>query len=80
MPSDHQQPTDMRRYRRRTERQLLAAVLFMLVVVGSVLIGLIYGWRNVITAVLCLVPGALIIVLLWLLLRGVEYLTRDSDS
>ena len=56
------------------------AVLFMLVVVGSVLIGLIYGWRNVITAVLCLVPGALIIVLLWLLLRGVEYLTRDSDS
>jgi len=80
MPSDRQRPTDLRQYRRQTDRRLLVAVLVMLVVVGSVLIGLIYGWRSVLTALLCLLPGALIIVLLWLFLYGIERLTADRDS
>jgi predicted MFS family arabinose efflux permease len=52
----------------------------MLVVVGSALIGLIYGWRYIFTALLCLLPGALIIVLLWLFLYGIGRLTADRDS
>ena len=53
------------------------AVLVMLVVVGSVLIGLIYGWRSVFTALLW---GALLIVLLWVFLHGIERLIADRDS
>ena len=80
MPPDRSQPTDLRRYRRQTDRRLLMAVLVMLVVVGSVLIGLIYGWRSVFTALLCLLPGALLIVLLWVFLHGIERLIADRDS
>jgi fatty acid desaturase len=80
MPRDRRQPTDVRRYRRQTDRRLLVAVLVMLVVVGSALIGLIYGWRSIFTALLCLLPGALIIVLLWLFLYGIERLMADGDS
>ena len=71
-------PVDMRRYRQQTERHLLVGVLALLVVVGGVMIGLIYGWRSIFTALLCLVPGAVLIVLLWLLLGGVERLMRDD--
>lgn len=80
MGSDPPRPTDLRRHRRQTDRRLLMAVLISLVVVGSVLIGLIYGWRSVFTALLCLLPGALIIVLLWLFLHGIERLTADRDN
>lgn len=80
MPSDPQQPTDVRRYWRRTERHLLVAVVIILVVVGGAMIGLIYGWRSIFTALLCLLPGALLIVLLWLFLSGIECLTTDRDS
>lgn len=80
MRPDRPQPTDLRRYRRQTDRRLLVAVLVMLVVVGSVLIGLIYGWRSIFSALLCLLPGAVIIVLLWLFLYGIERLTADGDG
>lgn len=80
MASDPQQPTDVRQYRRRTERHLLVAVLVMLVVVGSAMIGLIYGWRSIFTALLCLLPGALLILLLWLFLSGIERLATDGDG
>jgi fatty acid desaturase len=80
MPSDPPRPTDLRRYRRETDRRLLIAVLISLVVVGSVLIGLIYGWRSVFTALMCLLPGAFLVLLLWLFLNGIERLTADRDS
>lgn len=80
MSSDPQQPTDSRQYRRQTERHLLVGVLFMLVVVGSAMIGLLFGWRNALTALMCLLPGALLIILLWFLLRAIEHLVRDRDA
>jgi len=70
-------PTNMRQYRRRTERNLLIGVALLLVLGGGVLIGLIYDWGAALTGLLCLVPGAAVIVLLWLLFAGVEHLTRD---
>lgn len=71
------EPTDLRRYRRQTERRLLFGVLLFLVVIGSVLIGLIFDWEAALTALLCLLPGGGLILLLWLLLGGVERLTRS---
>jgi hypothetical protein len=77
MPSQRRQPTDTRQVWNRLERRLLAAVLVSLVVVGSLLTGIIFGWPSALTGLLCLLPGALVILLLWLLLRGIEYLVTD---
>ena len=38
-------PTNMRRNRQETDKRLLVLVIFMLVVVGGALIGLIFGWE-----------------------------------
>lgn len=48
-------------------RRLLWLVMFVLVVIGSVLIGAIYGWQAGALAVLCLLAGAGVIALLWLI-------------
>ena len=65
-------PTDMRAYRKQLERRLAIAVVIALLVVGSLVIGLVYGWRAVFTGLICLVPGAATLGLLWLLLGWLE--------
>lgn len=70
-------PTDMRAYRRQTERRLAVAVILALVLIGSVVIGLVYGWPAVFTGLLCLLPGAGVFLLLWIVLSVIERLTRD---
>lgn len=48
-------------------RRLLGLVLFSLVIVGAGLIGVIYGWSAGLMGVLCLLAGAAVIGLLWLI-------------
>jgi len=71
------QPTDQRRYRRQTENRLLAGVVMLLVVGGSGLIWIIFGKEAGLSSLLCLIPGAIVVVVLWLLLNGIERLTRS---
>ena len=72
-------PTDLRGDRRRSERFLVIAVIVALLVVGSVVIGLVYGWQAVFTGLICLVPGAAALALVWLLLQAMErWLKRDE--
>ncbi|MCG3207416.1 MAG: hypothetical protein FOGNACKC_01016 [Anaerolineae bacterium] len=61
-------PTNYRANRRRQERTLLFLVVFVLVVIGSGLIGLIWGVQSAILGGLCLAGGAALITGLWLLL------------
>jgi fatty acid desaturase len=70
-----QKPTNRREHRKRSERVLLGLVVLFLVVGGSVAIGLIYGWRAALTGLICLLPGAVVIILLWLFLAGVDRFT-----
>jgi len=56
----------------------LIGVVIVLVGMGSLLIGLIYGWSAVWTALLCLLPGAGVLVLLWIFFWGLEKLTQDK--
>ena len=70
-------PTNLREHRKQTERRSLLAVVLALVVVGSVLVGLVYDWGAALTALACLLPGAVAIVVLWLLLVGIERLMKD---
>ena len=72
------EPTNPRAQRKRAERRTLAAVVLVLVVGGGLTIGLIYGWPEALTALLCLLPGAVVIILLWGLLSLVDKLTQDE--
>jgi hypothetical protein len=62
----------MRRYRRREQRRLFWIVAGFLVVAGGVTIGLVYGPESVILGVVCLIAGAAVLALLWLILDLME--------
>ena len=59
------QPTDYRAERKREDRNLLFIILFMLVLFGGGLIGLIWGIGAVIGALPILLLGAVMIVVGW---------------
>ncbi len=58
MNSDERPPTDYRRMRKQYERQLLVGGIFLLVVVGGGLIGLFFGFGEMLAALPCLLSGA----------------------
>jgi hypothetical protein len=72
-----QPPTDYRRIRRRTDRQMLWLVLGGLLIIGGGLIFLIYGKWALVTGLLCLIPGAGLILFLWGLLSLIERWVGD---
>lgn len=69
---DRPSGTNARQQRREADKKLLYLVLFTLVVVGSLLIALIFGWQTLFTSLPCLLGGALLIVVPWGLLTLVE--------
>jgi hypothetical protein len=79
MKKNPHKPTDLRAYRRSTERNLVIAVVLSFLVLGSIIIGLVYGWVSLITGFLILLPGVAVFLLLWLLLKGLERLSQDKD-
>lgn len=70
--SEEQPPTDLRRFRRESDRKLLILVILTLVIVGGGLIALILGPEALLTALPCLLGGVLLILVPWLLLTTVE--------
>jgi len=71
-------PTDLRRYRRQTERRLTIAVVLFLLLVGGGLIGLIYGPGAAVMAVSCLAFGCALLALLWLILILMEHWAKGG--
>ena len=65
-------PSNMRRYRRESDRRFLLLVILTLVFVGGGLIALILGVEALLTALPCLLGGAALILLPWLALTGLE--------
>lgn len=72
MKSGNRSPTDYRRLRERNELWLLIASIVVLVAVGGGLIGLLFGWSQLLTALPCLLAGAGIIAGLYFLLVLLE--------
>ncbi len=68
MPDKPRPPTDLRALRRRAERQLVFWIVFFLVVVGGAAIALVYGQGPAALGVLCLLGGAGLFGLLWLII------------
>ncbi len=77
MPQNNR-PTNYRETRRRNDRILLWLVVGTLLVVGTTLIGMIWGFPAAITGGLCLGGGAVLILLLWGLLTLMEKLVGDE--
>lgn len=65
-------PTDTRAIRRRTDRNLARAVVIMLVGVGGGAIALVYGPGAAALGLVCLLFGAGLFGLLWLILTLME--------
>jgi len=72
MPNKLRSILDLRAWRRKEDRQLALVIILFLVVVGGVTIGLVYGWGVALTGALCLLAGAGIFGLLWLMLSLIE--------
>ncbi len=73
-----QKPTNYRKNRRKQDRFLLILVLLVLVGLGTGLIYLIWGFQDAVAGLVCLLPGAAIIVGLWFLLEVIEKWVGDS--
>jgi hypothetical protein len=67
-PSAARPPTDTRSQRRALDRNLARAVVIFLVGVGGLLIALIYGAGPAILGISCLLGGAALFGLVWLIL------------
>jgi len=65
MNSKERPPTDFRAMRKRHEPWTLIAAIVVLVVVGGGLIGLIFGFSQLLTALPCLLAGVGIIAALY---------------
>jgi hypothetical protein len=69
-------PTDLRAQRKREQRRLFWIVAAFLVVGGSVTITLVYGPQAAVLGLGCLLAGAGVLGLLWLILLLMERLTK----
>jgi len=58
MSSNERPPTDYRGMRKSHERSLLVIAVVVLVVVGGGLIGVVFGFSQLLTALPCLLAGA----------------------
>ena len=69
-------PTDLRAQRRREQRRLFWIVAVFLVVVGGIIIALVYGPPAAGLGLVCLLAGAGVLGLLWLVLLVIERLAE----
>jgi protein-S-isoprenylcysteine O-methyltransferase Ste14 len=65
-------PSNTRRFGQESDRKYLYLVIFTLVVVGGILIALIYGPESLLTALPCLLGGAVLILLPWAVLTLIQ--------
>jgi hypothetical protein len=72
MPGKPRSLLDLRAWQRREDRRLIITIALFLVIVGGVAIGLVYGWGMALTGVLCLMGGAGLLSLLWLIMMLLE--------
>jgi uncharacterized membrane protein YphA (DoxX/SURF4 family) len=73
---DADRPTDLRARRRGEQRRLFWIVAAFLVVVGGITIALVYGPPAAALGLVCLLAGAGLLGLLWLILLLIERLAE----
>ena len=65
-------PENTRQDKRENDHKILYLVLFTLVVIGGLLIALVFGQKSLLTALPCLLGGAILILLPWFTLALIQ--------
>ncbi len=73
-------PTNTRKIKQESDRKYLYLVIFTLVVVGGFLIAVIFGPESLLTALPCLLGGAAMILIPWLILSLLQRWRDGIDS
>jgi len=68
--------SDFRQQRQREQRRLFWMVLAFLVIGGTITIALVYGPPAAVLGLVCLLAGAGLLILLWLILLLIERLAK----
>ena len=68
-------PTDLRRHRETTDRNVLIGFFAVLLLVGGGLIWIIYGGAAMATGLICMLAGALLTGLVLLIMLGLQWLS-----
>ncbi|MGD8488470.1 MAG: hypothetical protein PVJ23_10100 [Anaerolineae bacterium] len=71
--------SSLSQHRRQTQTRLIIGGLLILLIVGGGLVWAIYGRSAAVMAVLCLLVGAGLFGLLWLLLSLLEMWVNDDE-
>lgn len=79
-PPPPDQPTDLRRFRTRSERNYLLGFFALLFIVGGALIFLFYGGGGLAAGVLCMVGGAMLVGVLVFVMFGLEWLSQWLEN
>ncbi len=70
-------PTDLRRHRARTDRDLVLGGVGVVLVVGGALIYLLWGLSTMLAAFACFAGIVVLGLVLWLVLRLIEWAGAD---
>ncbi len=71
---------DLRRYARQTNIRLLVGFLLLLFLVGDGLIYAFYGPQSAIMGLICLGAGVAPLLLIFLILRGMEWIVKRANE
>lgn len=71
---------DLRRYARQTNIQLMVAFIIILFVIGDGLIYLLYGQKEAITGLLCILAGLAPLVLIGLFFLIIRWILKRADK
>ena len=71
---------DLRKYAKQTNLRLVLGGLLLLFLVGLGLIFFFYGPRAALTGLICLFVGISPLILIWLVLLLIEFITRKVGN
>lgn len=71
---------DLRKYARQTNTRLVVGGLLLVFIVGDGLIYLFMGREAATLGLICLVAGLTPVLLVWLILTGLEWITKKADE
>lgn len=70
---------DLRKYSKQTDTHLIMGGILILIFIGDGLIYVFYGRGAAVLGLACLMAGLFPLLLIWLALLGIEWVTRHSD-
>ena len=71
---------DLRRYAKQTNSRLILGGILLLFVIGDGLVYIFYGGGAAVMGLVCLLAGLFPLLLIWLALMGLGWLSRRANQ